>query len=104
MLLVVPPFRIERHGQTYVAPAELRIDLSPVADGVYRVVAVHNFQVEDRNPNLDECVAGVFLAGRRRNGTWEDAERFPVECRTLQRLATIEVTREGAWLVGRGGT
>lgn len=102
MLLQVPPFRIERHGQVYASDAELQIDLSIVAEGVYRVVAVHNFQVEDRNPDLDECVGGVFLAGLRSDGTWEEPERFPVECRALGFLATIEVSAGTARLLGVG--
>jgi hypothetical protein len=96
----VPPFRIERWGQIYVNDAELDIDLSVVADGLYRILAVHNFHVEDRNPNLGECVAGIFLAGRRCDGAWEEPERFPVECRSLRLLATVEVVGGAARIVG----
>lgn len=95
-LLIVPPFRIEKHGQTFINPVELRIDLRSVRPGRYRVVAVHNFQVEDRNPNLDECLGGVFLAGQRGDGSWEEPESFPVECRTLEVLGHVKVESEGA--------
>jgi hypothetical protein len=90
-VLVVPPFRLRHHRQSYLSPAEIRIDLSSVAPGRYRIVAVHNFHVEDRNPRLDECIAGVFLAARRDDGCWEEPERFPVECRALAVLGEIVV-------------
>jgi hypothetical protein len=90
-VLVVPPFRLQHHRQRYRSPAEIRIDLSAVAPGHYRIVAVHNFHVEDCNPHLDECVAGVFLAAFRDDGRWEEPERFPVECRTLAVLGELVV-------------
>jgi hypothetical protein len=62
-----------------------------VAPGRYRVLAVHNFHVEDRNDRLDEAVAGLFLAAWRSDGAWEEPERFPVECRNLQVLAVVDV-------------
>jgi hypothetical protein len=95
-LLVVPPFRIEKYGQTFINPVELRIDLRSVRPGRYRIVAVHNFQVEDRNPNLDEALGGIFLAARRADGSWEEPESFPVECRTLEVLGHVDVGSEGA--------
>lgn len=90
-VLIVPPFRLSRRWQTYISDAELRIDLSRVDDGRYRILAVHNFHVEDRNPRLDECVAGVFLAAWCDNGRWEEPERFPVECRTLAILGELAI-------------
>ncbi len=93
--LVVPPFAIRLNRQRYLSPAEIRIALDAVAPGRYRVVAVHNFHVEDRNPCLDDCVAGVFLAGLREDGGWEQPERFPVECRALQVLAEIRTSADG---------
>ena len=95
-MLVLPPFRIEKHGQIFRSPDELRIDLASVRPGRYRVIAVHNFHVEDRNPNLRECLTGVFLAGRRGDGTWEEPEAFPIECRSLAVLGELEVGRAGA--------
>jgi len=89
--LLVPPFRITRHRSTYISATEFEIDLANVAPGRYRVLAVHNFHVEDCNPRLDECVAGLFFAARRADGNWEEPERFPIECRTLQVLAVIDV-------------
>ncbi|MGZ5235367.1 MAG: hypothetical protein ACXWCV_03540 [Caldimonas sp.] len=89
--LQIPPFRIERHAQTYLSPSDCEIDLRVVGPGRYRVLAVHNFHVEDRNPDLGVCVAGVFLAALRSDGAWEEPERFPVECRTLELLGVIEV-------------
>jgi hypothetical protein len=89
--LTIAPLSIERHGQTFRTATELRIDLHAVEPGRYRVLAVHNFHVEDSNPRLDQCAAGVFLAARRDDGTWEDPERFPIECRALEVLDEIEV-------------
>jgi hypothetical protein len=89
--LVVPPFRLERHGLAYVSPAELEIDLEPVRPGAYRVLAVQSFHVEDTSPDLERCAAGVFLARRRSGGRWEEPEAFPVECRTLGVLGYLEV-------------
>ncbi len=89
--LVVAPFRVARFGQTYHSPSEIRIDLSTVAPGAYQVQAVHNFHAEDCNPDLRECVAGVFLAARRADGRWEAPERFPVECRAVGVLGTLQV-------------
>ena len=97
--LIVSPFRIEKYGQTFINPAELTIDLRSVRPGRYQVIAVHNFQVEDRNPNLDECLGGVFLAARRADGTWEEPESFPVECRTLEVLGYVDVGPETAGTV-----
>ncbi len=95
-VLIVPPFRIQKHGQTFINPMELKIDLRSVRPGRYRVVAVHNFQVEDRNPNLDECLGGVFLASYRADGTWEQPEKFPIECRSLDTLVYVDIGRETA--------
>lgn len=89
--LIVPPFRLTHHRLHYLSANEIRIDLASVAPGHYQVLAVHNFHVEDRNPRLDECVAAVFLAARRSDGQWEEAERFPMECRTLVSLGELVV-------------
>lgn len=88
--LIVPPFRVRRHGLTYQSPTELRIDLGRVRPGLYRVLAVHNFHVEDCNPRLEQCTAGVFLAARLAGG-WEEPETFPVECRTLAVIGELRV-------------
>ncbi|MBL0285359.1 MAG: hypothetical protein IPQ01_16570 [Zoogloea sp.] len=89
--LVVAPFRINRFRQAYLNPDEIRIELAAIAPGHYRVMAVHNFHVEDCNPCLDECVAGLFLAAQLDDGSWEEPERFPVECRAVAVLATLRV-------------
>lgn len=89
--LIVPPFRLMHHRLHYLSAGEIRIDLASIAPGHYQVLAVHNFHVEDRNPRLDECMAAVFLAARRGDGQWEQAERFPMECRTLVALGELVV-------------
>jgi hypothetical protein len=87
-VLTISPFRIEKFGQVYVNPQELIIDFQKIKGDVYRIVAVHNFQVEDCNPNLTECLAGIFLA-RQIEGKWEEPENHPIECRTIDILAYI---------------
>jgi hypothetical protein len=89
--LIVPPFRLTLHRLHYVNASEIRVDLASVAAGRYRVLGVHNFHIEDRNPCLDECVAAVFLAARRGDGAWEEPERFPMECRNLAVLGELRV-------------
>jgi hypothetical protein len=91
-VLIVPPFRLTRLPQSYISDVELRIDLTSIVAGRYRILAVHNFHVEDRNPRLDECVAGVFLAARRNDGRWEEPERFPIECRSLAVLGELAIS------------
>jgi hypothetical protein len=91
--MLVPPFRLEKHGQAYVSRSELVVDLIALRPGVYRVVAVQNFHVEDRSPALDECAAGVFLAARAGHGGWEQPETFPAECRTLAVIGYLQVGR-----------
>ena len=88
---MIPAFEIRRFGQSFVSASPIRIDLEAVDPGLYRVVAVHNFQVEDRDPDLGRCVAGVFLARRRGDGSWEEPERFPMECRAVQVLGELQV-------------
>jgi hypothetical protein len=89
--LVVPPFRIGPPNRRYLQPSHLRIDLSHLETDLYRVVAVQNFWIEDRNPDLTESLAGVFLARRRADGAWEEPENWPVECRTLGLLGYIDL-------------
>lgn len=93
--LVVAPFRIAGPRQSYIHASESRIELAAIAPGRYRVIAVHNFHVEDCNPRLDECVAGLFLAAQREDGGWEEPERFPVECRAIAVLATLHLPGDG---------
>lgn len=99
-VLEVAPFRLSLARQSYLSPRPIRIDLAGVEPGSYRIVAVHNFHVEDRNPRLDECVAGVFLAARLDGGGWEEPERFPVECRALAVLGEVEVAAPAADAAG----
>lgn len=89
--LTIEPFRIARFGQVFHSESALQIDLSTVAPGRWRVIAVHNFHVEDTDPDLTHGIAGVFLAAQRDDGSWEAPEQFPVECREIGVLAEIEV-------------
>ncbi len=88
--LHIAPFRIDRWGQRYISHGQIRVDLAALTSSLYRIVAVHDFRVEDRNPDLDECPAGVFLA-RQCEGRWEEAEDHPVECRSVAVLGHLDV-------------
>lgn len=89
--LVIPPFRLHDLGQFFIQHHELRIDLTSLEPDRYRIVVVQNFWVEDANPDLDECLAGIFLARRRRDGQWEAAENWPVECRSIACLGVLDL-------------
>ena len=73
----------------YISPAALHVDLTRLPADTIRIIAVHNFRVEDCNPNLDECLAGVFLA-RKNADHWEEAEDPPIECRAVEVLAHLD--------------
>lgn len=98
--LLVPAFRLRKFGQTFVSPTQVTIDLRRVEPGRYRLMAVHNFHLEDSNPNLSECLAGVFLARQYSKGTWAQPETYPVECRAIQVLAELEVAAPAPWRDG----
>jgi len=87
-ILYVKPFVLRRADVSYINPETIIIDISGLEPDVYRIMAIHNFLVEDCNPRLHECLAGIFLS-RKRVGRWEQAEDHPRECRTLEFLATI---------------
>lgn len=87
--LRIEPFALRRWGQIYVNPDALRVDLDRLPATLFKIVVVHNFRVEDRNPRLDECLAGVFLA-RRVGSMWERAEDYPVECRALAVVGCLD--------------
>jgi hypothetical protein len=88
-ILVIPPFRIEKYGQIFINRHELFINTEEFTAGLYKVVVVHNFQVEDCNPNLRECTAGIFFACQIHSG-WEEPEAYPIECRSIEALAYID--------------
>jgi len=89
--LIVPRFSIRKYNQTFINPVVLKIDLSQLQPAHYRVIAVQNFHVEDTNPNLDECLCGIFLAAKKVDGSWEIPENFPVECRTIKIIGYIHL-------------
>lgn len=91
-VLAVPPFQIEKNSQLFINPQKLLIDLKKLRVGIYRVIAVHNFQIEDCNPRLQECLAGIFLAGQL-NGNWEEPENSPIECRTIEILGYVDTEK-----------
>lgn len=90
-VLVIPPFRLHDLGQWFVQYEALRIDLKSLEPDLYRIVVVQNFWIEDTNPDLDACLAGIFLARRRRDGHWEVAENWPVECRSIACIGLLDL-------------
>jgi len=95
-VLTVPPFRIDRRTQSFLQRNALRIELGSLVPDVYQVLAVQNFWIEDTNPDLRECLAGIYLARRRGDGAWEEPENWPVECRTLATLGCVDTRIAGS--------
>ena len=95
-VLIIPPFKISRNKLIYVNPLPLKIDMHILATAVSRIVVVHNFQVEDCNPDLQECLAGIFFAGLI-NGQWEQPEDYPVECRTIEVIGILDKRAGGIY-------
>lgn len=91
--LVIPPFQVSFLGQDFVHWEEMRIELAELAPDRYRIVVVQNFWTEDPNPDLSQCLAGIFLSRRRRDGAWEAAENWPVECRTVAHIGMLDLRR-----------
>ena len=60
--LVIPPFQASFLGQDFVHWEEMRIELAELAPDRYRIVVVQNFWTEDPNPDLSQCLAGIFLS------------------------------------------
>ncbi len=90
--LIIPPFCIIKYNLKYINPDELSINLDLLKPDFYRIIAVHNFHVEDCNPNLDECLAGVFFARHTAEGQ-EEPEEYPLECRTIKVLGYIDTQK-----------
>jgi len=93
--LVIEPFRLQLHQQTFVLGNQLEIDLAALRRGWYQILAVQDFWSEDASPDLDESIAGVFLARRRADGRWEAPESWPVECRSLVVLGYLSTQPDG---------
>ena len=95
-ILQIPPVRLARGRQTYLLPQPLHVDLRGIEPDLYRVHLVQDFWTDDDNPNLNECLAGIFLGRRRTRREWEMPERWPIECRSLKVLGTVD-TRNGRY-------
>ena len=92
--LVVAPFRVLRRRQAYLSRSEIRIDLAAILPGTYRVLAVHNFHVEDCNPCLDECLAVAGLSALELAGA---IEQLRAQTRAVDRGDSI-IKVDGAGL------
>lgn len=87
--LRIAPFAVRKWGQLYIHPEAVCIDLERLPATRFRITVVHNFRAEDRNPDLDECLAAIFLA-RRVGPRWEEAEDHPIECRSIEVLGYLD--------------
>ncbi len=87
-MLHIPPFIIRKWGQAFINPELIVINLEQLPVDIYKVMAIHNFQIEDSNPRLNECLASVFLAKHLEN-RWEQAEDYPIECRSVEVLGYV---------------
>ena len=90
--LIIEPFCVSKYNLRYINPVELSIDIDFIEPGIYTIIVVHNFNVEDNNPNLSECLAGIYLA-RQNTDSREQPENFPLECRAIKVLGTIDTHR-----------
>ena len=92
--LHIPPFEIRKWGQVFISPETVVIDLERLPPAIYKIIVIHNFRVEDCNPRLNECLAGIFLA-RQIGRCWEEAEDHPIECRSIEVLGYVDtITRQ----------
>ena len=86
--LFVPVFSIFKYGLKYINSSELIINLDNINQGIYKIMAVHNFQVEDCNPNINECIMGILLSPYR-DGKFAPPEEYPIECRKITDLGYV---------------
>ena len=88
--LVLASFQLLVGRRSYLNRDGLRIDLSLVEPDLYRLHAVQDFWIEDHNPDLTENRAAVFLGRPRADQSWEVPESWPIECRSLAILGTVD--------------
>lgn len=93
--LLIPPFRVQYRAQSFIQWTELRIDLATLEADLYRILVVQNFWIEDPNPDLEQCLAGIFLARQRRDGDWETPENWPLECRSVALIGHLDLRCRG---------
>ena len=88
--LRIAPFVVRRFGVAYASGGEIEIALAGLAEPNVRILAVHDFRIEDRDPDLSRARAAVLLA-RKTGGRWQAAEDPPLECRAVALLGTLDV-------------
>ena len=98
--LMIAPFRFARNQRSYLLREPLFIDLRRLEPDHYQVHLVQDFWTDDDNADLSECLAGTFLGRRRASGEWEIPERWPIECRSLTVLGTVN-SRQGRYVIFR---
>ena len=87
---------LRKWDQLFTNPGVIVINLEQLPIDTYKVIVVHNFQVEDCNPRLNECLAGVFLA-RQIGDRWEEPEEHPTECRSIAVLGYLDTRLLRTW-------
>ena len=88
--LVIPPQRLARGRTHYLLERAVCIDLHGIEPDLYQVRFVQDFWAEDANPDLDVRLGGIFFGRRRISGEWEVPESWPIECRSLAMLGTVD--------------
>jgi len=91
---VIAPLRYSVGRQSFVLSRAVPIDLAGLQPDVYRVHLVQDFWSEDTNPVLSDCIAGIFLGRQRLDGAWEEPEHWPIECRSLIVLGTLDARKD----------
>jgi hypothetical protein len=97
-LFKIPQYRLARGRQTFVLRRPLVIDLRRIEPDLYRVHLVHDFWSDDDNPDLSECMGAIFFGRLRGPNEWEVPERWPIECRSVKILGTVD-TRDARYVV-----
>lgn len=92
-MLEVSKFRIHKYQMDYINTCHLMIDLRTLRTGKYRIIAVHNFKAEDKNPNLSEGICGIFLSCQKNDTEWDEPEDLPFECRSIENLGIIDIKK-----------
>ncbi len=89
--VIFSKFSIPKHGMIYCCSKDIHIDISQLQTGEYRIIVVQNFHCEDLNPDLHQCLSGIFLSMKTSDKTWQEPEGFPFECRSILKIGRLIV-------------
>ena len=89
--VAVLSFVMVRGNRRYVHDGPTFIDLDVLPRGAYRLVAVQDFAVEYRNPDLFARAATVVVVAVRADGSSAPTTSFPLESRSLGSVGVLVV-------------